>query len=122
MAMVKGGGFWTRATAELPAGRDMTPESLEAALREDFGQRYEVYRSKLLGVDVAAKKSSWTGVSFKIKQKDGRTRIAFGPFAPSAAVRGLFMGALPMIIVYYKAWKPMQQEMKTWFERSPRFM
>jgi hypothetical protein len=111
MPDVRGGGFWSRAGAIYPPGQVPSVDALEAALRRDFGDRYQIYRTKLLGADLVAKRSGWTGLTFKVK----KDRVAFGPFAPSAGVRLLFMGLIPMVIMWFKSWKAALHEFKTWF-------
>jgi len=94
-----------------PQGKVPTVDALEAALRRRFGDRYEIYRTKLIGADLVAKRSGWSGMCFKVK----KDRIAFGPLAPSTAVRMLFMGLIPMVIVYFASWKAMLNEFRAWF-------
>lgn len=111
MPEVSGGGFWSRAKAVYPPGQVPGVETLEAALRSHFGDRYQVYRSKLIGVDLVAKRTGWSGMTFKVKGD----RVVFGPFAPSATVRILFMGILPMVIIWFRSWKGMLGEFRDWF-------
>lgn len=111
MAEVRGGGFWSRAKVKLDPADVPSVDALEAALRKQFGDRFEIYRTKLIGSDLVAKRSGWSGMAFKVK-KDG---VMFGPFAPSATVRILFMGLIPMVIVWFKSWKGMLAEFREWF-------
>ena len=86
----------------------ITPESLLQELTQYWGsQGFQVYQSKLIGLDVALKKSGWTGIAIKIKQNNGGTELAYNPFSPSAFVRILAMGVIPILIINAKSWKPL---------------
>ena len=77
--------------------------------------------TKLLGADFVIKKSAWSGVSFKIKQKPGQTIIGFGCFSPSAFVRLLQLGIIPLLILHFVSWKKLEQEVKDFILNAPEF-
>jgi hypothetical protein len=113
-------GFFTRGTAKLPPSPHITPDTLMQDLAQFFGPRgYEAYKTKLLGVDVVLKKSGWTGVAVKILQTPQGTTLRFNPLAPSALVRVLAMGLLPLLITYFTSWKPFLLEFRGYLEQSP---
>lgn len=110
-------GFFTRGTIELPANAQVTVESLQAELASGF-PTYEVYKTALLGADLVLKRSGWTGLTFKIKNKPDKTEILFGPFAPSVGVRLLMNGLIPLLILYFTSWKAIKEEFAVWVPRS----
>jgi hypothetical protein len=117
---IKDAGFWTRGTANLPPSPHITPDTLLQDLTQYWGPRgFEVYKSALFGIDLVLKKSGWTGVGIKILQSPQGTVIRFNPFAPSAAVRLLAMGLIPLLIAYYSAWVPLLGEFRRYLEQSP---
>lgn len=100
----------------------ITPDTLLQELTHAWGPRgFEVYKSSLIGLDVALKRSGWTGLAFKIKQVNGNTEILYNAFAPSAFVRFMFMGAIPILIVNSTSWKPLLREFEGWLRTSPFF-
>ena len=86
----------------------ITPDSLVDELGRAWApQGFTVYKSALIGLDVVLKKSGWTGVGLKIKQNNGMTELAYNAFAPSAMVRVMAMGLIPILIVNSTSWKPL---------------
>jgi hypothetical protein len=100
---------------------DLTIEKTLQILETAFGSKYKVYATKLLGADIVVKKSGWTGVAFKIVQKEGKTNIKYWAMSPSAFVRMLGLGLIPLLILYYSSWKKMQNEIKSFLEASQDF-
>lgn len=101
----------------------ITPDSLVQELTHAWALRgFEIYKSALIGADVALKKSGWTGLTLKIKQVNGNTEILYGAYAPSAFVRLMFMGAIPILIVNATSWKPLLREFETYVMSSPFFL
>jgi hypothetical protein len=98
---------------------ELTVSKLKQLLDDQFGDRYEVYDTALVGADLVIKKSAWTGVSLKLKQKSDRTIVRFGAMSPSAAVRIFFMGLIPILILYFTSWRSIQNEIKTFLQGSP---
>lgn len=79
---------------------------------------YEVGASSLIGADVFVKKSGWTGVTIKMKQKaDGTTFKVYG-YAPSMAVRLLIYGVITILILRPK-WKQLENEIVSFIESEP---
>ncbi len=100
---------------------DLTPEQALEIFERAFGNHYEVYKTALIGADFIIKKSGFTGVSVKIKHKSDRTIIVYNALAPSAMVRILFMGVLPMLILYFTSWKAMVKEVGAFVNQDPVF-
>jgi hypothetical protein len=114
--------MWSRAKRVMPRRPDLTPETLLPVLQQGFAAgRYQVYPTKLLGADLVIKKSAWTGIALKIKHTDQNTVLRYGPFSPSAGVRMLMMGLIPLLIIYGKSWKPMMTEFREFLDRTPQF-
>lgn len=99
----------------------LTPDKALAIFSKHFGQKYELYSTKLIGADFVLKKSGWSGISFKIRQKTGQTIIQFGCFSPSAFVRLLQLGIIPLIILHFVSWKKLEQEVRDFILRAPEF-
>ena len=117
---IKDAGFWTRGTATLPPSPHITPETLLHDLTQYWAPHgFEVYKSGLFGIDLVLKKSGWTGIGIKILHSPQQTVIRFNPFAPSALVRLLAMGLIPILIAYYNAWQPLLVEFRRYLEQSP---
>ena len=92
---------------------DLTVEKVLKIFENEFSKKYKVYATKLIGADFVIKKSGWTGIAFKITQKDDKTVIKYWPMAPSAFVRMLQLGIIPLLILYATAWKKIQNEIAT---------
>ncbi|MBN1639100.1 MAG: hypothetical protein JW866_09040 [Ignavibacteriales bacterium] len=89
---------------------DITVEKLHELLSKNFEEKYQSYMSKLPAVDFALKKSNWTGVAFKLKDKGDKKILVYNAFSPSAAVRLLALGIIPLLIMNSVSWKPMLTE------------
>ena len=94
-------------------------DALVAILETAFGDRYEVYKTALIGADVVVKKSGWTGVSIKLVQKADKTLIRYSVMAPSALVRILMAGILPWLILRFTVWSAIQKEFEAFVQGSP---
>jgi hypothetical protein len=116
-------GLFSRGKIKLNRpGPHITPDSLLAELTTVWKpQGFEVYKSALVGVDVVLKKSGWTGVALKIKQNNGNTELAYNAFAPSAFVRVMAMGLIPILIVNANSWKPLLRRFEQYVQGSPYF-
>jgi ribosomal protein S27AE len=116
-------GLFSRGKIKLNRpGPHITPDSLLAELTTIWKpQGFEVYKSALVGVDVVLKKSGWTGVALKIKQNNGNTELAYNAFAPSAFVRVMAMGLIPILIVNANSWKPLLRRFEQYVQGSPYF-
>jgi hypothetical protein len=100
----------------------ITPDALLQELTQAWAPRgFTVYKSALIGLDVAIKKSGWTGVAIKIKQNNGMTELAYNAFSPSAFVRMLAMGLIPILIINSTSWKPLLREFEQYLQGSPFF-
>ncbi len=100
----------------------ITPDTLLQELTQAWAPRgFQVYKSALIGLDVAIKKSGWTGVAIKIKQNNGMTELAYNAFAPSAFVRLMAMGLIPILIVNSTSWKPLLRTFEQYVQSSPFF-
>jgi len=97
-------------------GKDKVLELFE----RHFGDRYQVYATKLVGMDLVVKKSGSTGVSLKLVQKSDETFVRFGAFAPSPAFRLLLYGVIPYFILR-RRWREMEAEIKSYIESEPAF-
>ena len=105
------------------SAQHITPDSLAHELGNAWApQGFEVYRSALFGVDVVLKKSGWTGVGIKIKQNNGTTELVYNAFAPSAFVRVVAMGLIPILIVNSTSWKPLLRSFEQYVQGSGYFM
>ena len=117
---IKDAGFWTRGTAAMPPSPHINIETLIQDLTQYWGPRgYTVYKTALIGADIVLKKSGWTGIAIKILQSPSGTTLRFNPFAPSALVRIMAMGLIPLLIAYYSSWKPLLGEFRVYLESSP---
>ena len=117
---IKDAGFWSRGAATLPPSPHITIETLIQDLQAYWGPRgFEVYKTALIGADIVLKKSGWTGIAIKIAHGPQSTILRFNPFAPSALVRIMAMGLIPLLIAYYNAWKPLLGEFRQYLEASP---
>lgn len=105
----------------LPHKPELTKQQVFEVFKNHFEGTYEVYETRLIGADFVVKKSAWTGVSVRLVQKKEKTMLVYGAFAPSAAVRVLFMGLLPMLICYATVWKKIQKEIGEFIESAPEF-
>jgi hypothetical protein len=100
----------------------ITPDSLLQELTQQWGPRgFTVFKSMLPGLDVALKKSGWTGIAIKIKQSPTETTIVYNAYAPSAAVRMLAMGLIPILILSASSWKPLLRVFEQYAQSSPFF-
>jgi hypothetical protein len=99
----------------------LTPDRAMGIFSAHFSQKYELYMTKLIGADFVLKKSGWSGVSFKILQRPGQTIIRFGTFSPSAFVRILQLGLIPVLILYFVSWKKLEKEVKDFILNAPEF-
>lgn len=100
----------------------ITPDALAFELQRAWAPSgFQVYKSALVGVDVVLKKSGWTGIAFKVKQNNGMTEIAYNAFAPSAMVRVMAMGLIPILIVNSTSWKPLLRSFEQYAQSSPFF-
>ncbi len=120
---VKPPGAFSRGqlTLDAPAPH-ITPESLLAELSQQWGPRgFKVYKSSLPGLDVALKRSGWTGVAIKIKHTADGTTLVYNAFAPSAFVRMLALGLIPILILNAKSWKPLLRNFEQYVQGSPFF-
>ena len=99
---------------------NLSPQELTALLQSRFGQQYEVYESKLVGIHVAVKKTGWTGVGLKIVNRPNGSMIKLNGFFPSAWVRVLGMGLIPILICYHTTWKGLIQEVQTFLQTCPQ--
>ena len=100
----------------------ITPDSLLQELTQQWGPRgFKVYKSSLPGLDVALKKSGWTGVAIKIKNDANGTTLAYNAFAPSAFVRAMALGVIPILILNANSWKPLLRSFEQYVQGSPFF-
>jgi hypothetical protein len=100
----------------------ITPDSLLQELTQVFQQQgFEVYKSALIGVDVTLKKSGWTGVALKIIHEGPNTIIRYNAYAPSAFVRIMAMGLIPILIVNATSWKPLLRQFEAYVQGAPFF-
>ena len=120
---VKPPGAFSRGKISLrcPAPH-VTPDSLLQELTGQWGPRgYKVYKSSLPGLDVALKKSGWTGIAIKIKHGANGTELAYNAFSPSTLVRAMALGLIPILILNAKSWKPLLREFEQYVRASPFF-
>lgn len=104
------------AKAILAHNPSLTKESLNEVLSAHFTPLgYEVGDSALIGADLYIKKSGWTGVSVKLKQKSDSTLIRINGYAPSMAVRLLLYGLITILILLPK-WRKLEKEVKDFLE------
>jgi hypothetical protein len=115
-------GLFSRGKISIGPAPHINPDSLLQELKTVWGpQGFEVYKSALFGVDVVLKKSGWTGVGLKIKPNQGNVDIAYNAFAPSAFVRMLAMGLIPILIVNANSWKPLLRRFEQYVQGSNYF-
>lgn len=120
---VKPPGMFSRGKINLgmPAPH-ITPDSLLQELQRAWAPSgFQVYKSALIGLDVALKKSGWTGIAIKIKQTNGVTELAYNAFAPSAMVRAMALGLIPILILNANSWKPLLRQFEQYVQGSPFF-
>lgn len=98
------------AKVALKYNPSLTKEKLMAVLSSQFSSAgYEVDYSSLIGADIYIRKSGWTGVTIKLKQKTDATFLRINGFAPSLAVRLLIYGLITILILLPK-WKKLEKE------------
>jgi hypothetical protein len=98
----------------------ITPDSLTQELTQQWAPRgFTVYKSALPMIDVALKKSAWTGVAIKIKHSPTETTLVYNAYSPSALVRGLAMGVIPLLIINSTSWKPLLRTFEQYVQSSP---
>lgn len=115
-------GLFSRGKISLGPAPHITPDSLLQELTTVWApQGFTVYKSALVGVDVALKKSAWTGVALKIKPNSGNIDIAYNAFMPSAGARMLMLGLIPILIINANAWKPLLQRFEQYVRGSAYF-
>ena len=100
---------------------DISVDAAIEALNGEFGGRYEIYPTKLLGADLIIKKTGWTGVSVRFMKKKDKTLVRYAAMSPSAGVRMLGLGLIPILILWATTWKKMQAEIGAFIEQSPVF-
>jgi hypothetical protein len=120
---IKPPGLFSRGKISLGlAAHHITPDSLVQELGQAWAsQGCTVYKSALIGIDCVLKKSGWTGIGIKIKQNNGMTELVYNAFAPSAMVRVLAMGLIPILIVNSTSWKPMLRSFEAYVQNAPYF-
>jgi hypothetical protein len=90
----------------------LTIEKLETSLSSFFEPKgYEVRTSRAFGGYITVKKSGWTGVIVKLKQKTDSTFLRINGYAPSIAVRLLLYGLITILILLPK-WRNLEDEVK----------
>jgi hypothetical protein len=115
-------GLFSRGKISLGPASHITPDSLLQELTSVWApQGFTVYKSALFGVDVALKKSGWTGLALKIKPSSGNIDIAYNAFMPSAAARMLMLGLIPILIINANAWKPLLRRFEQYVQGSSYF-
>lgn len=116
------GGFSRgRIALDAPAPH-ITPETLlDELTRQWVPHGFKVYKSSLPGLDVALKKSGWTGVAVKIKHEPAGTVLVYNAFSPSAFVRMLALGLIPLLILNANSWKPLLRAFEQYVQNSPFF-
>jgi hypothetical protein len=115
-------GLFSRGKISLGPAPHITPDSLLQELTNTWApQGFTTYKSALVGVDVVLKKSGWTGVALKIKPNNGNIDIAYNAFAPSAFVRVMAMGLIPILIVNANSWKPLLRRFEQYVQGSNYF-
>lgn len=115
-------GMFSRGKLELGPASHITPDSLLQELTSTWvPQGFTVYKSALVGVDVVLKKSGWTGVALKLKPSNGHMVIAYNAFSPSAFVRMLAMGLIPLLIINASSWKPLLRKFEEYVKTSNYF-
>lgn len=120
---IKQPGMFSRGRLALgqPAPH-ITPDTLLQELTTAWAPHgFQVYKSALVGLDVALKKSAWTGIALKIKQTPAGTELAYNAFMPSAGARLLGMGLIPILIISANAWKPLLRQFEAYVQASPYF-
>tara|TARA_R110002096_G_scaffold350395_1_gene543424 strand:+ start:432 stop:893 length:462 start_codon:yes stop_codon:yes gene_type:complete len=85
------------------------------------GNGFTVYKSALVGLDVAIKKSGWSGIAIKIKQDGSGTVLAYNAVSPSAMVRLLALGLIPLLILNAKSWMPLLRDFEQYVQGSAFF-
>lgn len=115
-------GLFSRGKINLGPAPHITPDSLLHELTTSWaGQGFTVYKSALVGVDVVLKKSGWTGIALKIKPNAGNVDVVYNAFMPSAFVRIMAMGLIPVLIVNANSWKPLLRRFEDYVKNSPYF-
>ena len=113
-------GLFSRGKINLGPAPHITPDSLLHELTTSWAsQGFSVYKSALVGVDVVLKKSGWTGIALKIKPNAGNVDVVYNAFMPSAFVRIMAMGLIPILIVNANSWKPLLRRFEDYVKNSP---
>lgn len=98
----------------------ITPDSLTQELTQQWGPRgFTVYKSALPLVDVALKKTGWTGLALKIKHSPTETTIVYNAYSPSAFARMMANALIPVLILNATSWKPLLRAFEQYAQSSP---
>ena len=100
---------------------DLTVESLMQIFEKKYGTDCQIYTTALIGADFIIKKTAFTGISIKLKQKKDTTIIQYTALSPAFWARLTFYGLIPLLILYLGPWKKMQDDIKIFLETTKEF-
>ena len=100
---------------------ELTLERALEVLRDHFGGKYHLDTVSLLGQRrIVVNKSKWTGVTIELRQRPGGTTFSFRGYIPSL-IYGLLFGGLAAIFLLKPKWRKLEDEVRSFVERSPAF-
>ena len=102
---------------------ELTAEKAMEIFRKHFTGKYEVYMTRVVGVDFIVKKSACVGVSVRLKQEASKTSFVFNYFTPSALLRVLFagFGGLIGVLILRLSLKKVENEVRSFIEGAAEF-
>lgn len=69
---------------------ELTAEGAMKVFKSHFHDKYNVYKTKMPAYDFVVKKSAWSGVGVKLRQKRGQTHFELRGMPPGTAVFALW--------------------------------
>lgn len=103
---------------------ELTIEREIEVFKRHFGMKYQVYginpTGRSRGRDLIVKKSRWTAVGVKLKQRQGETSFEFTAFTPSSLFGGI-IGILISYLIMRPSWKAMEKEVAHFIRNAADF-
>ena len=106
-------------TVEIAHHSEMTPEGTMQVFRSHLGSKYDVYMTRLPGWDFVVKKSGWTGVPVKLKQKNAGTSFVLGRCTPG--VLHQFLGGPLLTLILWRRLKALEEEVRVFITNAADF-
>ena len=108
------------ATVTISQRPGLNAEAAMKAFSGHFAGKYQVYKTGFLGRDFVVKKSGWTGVGVKLKQKNEGTEFVFTAMMPNVILNLLF-GSIVAMLILRPSWKALEAEVRGFIENADDF-